>query len=168
MSRSVGEAVFTAVLMGFAGFALYEAFGIRGSAAGGSLAPAFFPKAICTLLLIFLGVSLFRTLLKVRHEAKPDEGGDTRGAVLGWLIVLAELVVYSLVLEPLGYVISTALLIVAVVATLMLLSAGERQRITPRSAGMLVGFSAVVSVAIFLLFSKGFGLVLPTLGAMGV
>ncbi|NWO11983.1 hypothetical protein HLV40_16525 [Chromohalobacter salexigens] len=169
MSKSIGEAIFCAVLIGLVGFALTESFQIRGSAAGGSLSPAFFPKAICILLLAFLVVSLIGTVRKTVAETSGLFSATMNGvATFAWMAILAELIAYALILEPLGYVVSTTLMIFSVVATLATLNGPQGGKITAKGSFQLGIFSLVVALTIHVLFSQGFGLVLPTLGVLGV
>lgn len=172
MNRPISEIVVHLVLMGLAGYFLVESFSIRGSAAGGSLPPAFFPKAICTLLLVLLSVSLLKLIYAtVKHKEGDVEVSFSRSAVIpvvSWLVVFSLLVLYAMVLETLGYVMSTALLVFCVVSTLVLLSRRDEHQVSVKGAAQLGAFSITVSVTIFLLFSKGFGIILPTLGIVGV
>lgn len=172
MSRPIGDIIVHVILMGLAGYFLVESLSIRGSAAGGSLPPAFFPKAICTLLLILLGLSLIkaiRGLIVNRGQGRgPSVSPGAVVPVFAWLAVFLQLVVYAVMLEPIGYVVSTSLLVFCVVSTLVLLSATDERRVSGRGVAQLGGFSITVSFAIFVLFSKGFGIILPTLGLMGV
>lgn len=172
MNRPISEIVVHLVLMGLAGYFLVESFSIRGSAAGGSLPPAFFPKAICTLILVLLSVSILKLIYAAVKHPEDDEGlSFSRSSVtpvVSWLVVFSLLVLYSVVLERLGYVMSTALLVFSVVSTLVILSPGDESRVSAKGIGQLGAFSITVSLSIFFLFSKGFGIILPTLGMMGV
>lgn len=172
MKRSITEAVVHLVLIGLAGYFLMESFSIRGSAAGGSLPPAFFPKAICTLLLVLLSASLLKLIYATaKHNEGCQEASFSRGSVIpvvSWLVVFLLLVLYAVVLEPLGYVVSTALLVFSVVGTLVMLSPGDESGISAKGIAKLGAFSMIVSLLIFFLFSQGFGIILPTLGVMGV
>lgn len=172
MNRPVSEIVVHLVLMGLAGYFLVESFSIRGSAAGGSLPPAFFPKAICILLLVLLSISLLKTIHgMVKKREGSAEISFSHSAVIpviSWLVVLSLLIIYAVVLERLGYIVSTTLLVFCVVGTLVIFSADPDNRVSAKGVAQLGAFAASVSVTIFLLFSKGFGIMLPTLGMMGV
>lgn len=172
MKRPISEVVVHLVLMGLAGYFLMESFSIRGSAAGGSLSPAFFPKAICALLLMLLGLSLFKVVHgMVAHRGEIAELSVSPAAVrpvISWVAVFLQLVIYAVALERLGYIVSTSLLVFCVVGTLVILGTDDASRISIKGVAQLGAFSAIVSVTIFYLFSKGFGIILPTLGVMGV
>jgi putative tricarboxylic transport membrane protein len=172
MNRPISEIVVHLVLMGLAGYFLVESFSIRGSAAGGSLSPAFFPKAICTLLLVLLSVSLLQLIYAMAtHKAEKDEVSFSRSAVIpvvSWFVVLSLLIIYAVALEWLGYVVSTTLLVFCVVGTLVILSPNDESRVSAKGIAQLGAFSITVSLSIFFLFSQGFGIILPTLGIMGV
>nr|WP_163502550.1 tripartite tricarboxylate transporter TctB family protein [Halomonas socia] len=172
MNRPISEIIVHIVLMGLVGYFLMESLSIRGSAAGGSLSPAFFPKTICILLLVFLTFSLS---IKIRMMVVDKSGERSLGAsrevlvsVISWVAVFLELVVYAMLLESFGYILSTTLLIFSIVSTLVLLSAQSERKISSSNIARLGAFSLSVSVSIFFIFSKGFGIRLPTLGIMGV
>ncbi|WP_172118071.1 tripartite tricarboxylate transporter TctB family protein [Halomonas hibernica] len=177
MQRPIAEATFHIVLIGLVGYFLMESYSIRGSAAGGSLSPAFFPKAICVFLIVMLLVSLLTTIITSAapriSEGPSDEDiaapqkGSLVVSVIAWTAVLGLLVLYAFLLEPLGYVITTALMIFSMVSVLVMLNKQER-KVTPKGVAGLAGFSIVTSLAIFMLFTKGFSIILPTLGIAGV
>lgn len=169
MQRPIPEATFHIVLIGLVGYFLMESFSIRGSAAGGNLSPAFFPKAICVLLIILLLLSLVRVVIEGISSKEPEQPREVSFgvSVIAWLVVLALLILYAFLLEPLGYVITTALLIFCMVSTLVLLNKQDQKASLKGVAG-LAGFSILTSLAIFILFSKGFSIILPTLGIAGV
>ncbi|PRY65266.1 tripartite tricarboxylate transporter TctB family protein [Vreelandella songnenensis] len=169
MQRPIPEATFHIVLIGLVGYFLMESYSIRGSAAGGSLSPAFFPKAICVFLIVLLLLSLVRVIIEGVSSKDADEVRESsfRVSVIAWVTVLALLILYAFLLEPLGYVVTTALLIFCMVSTLVLLNKQEQKASLKGVAG-LAGFSILTSLAIFILFSKGFSIILPTLGIAGV
>lgn len=177
MQRPIPEATFHIVLIGLVGYFLMESFSIRGSAAGGSLSPAFFPKAICILLIFFLLFSLFTTLVQSNDKKtrcnKGEEPSGTRlksntwAPCVAWLSVLFLLVLYAFLLEVLGYVIATAMLIFGMVSVLVILNK-QGNEVTLKGVTKLAGFAVCTSLAIFMLFTKGFSITLPTLGVAGV
>lgn len=169
MQRPIPEATFHIVLIGLVGYFLMESFSIRGSAAGGSLSPAFFPKAICVLLIVLLVLSLVKVVIEGISSKEVEQPREVSFGVsiVAWLSVLALLILYAFLLEPLGYVVTTALLIFCMVSTLVLLNKQDQKASLKGVAG-LAGFSILTSLAIFILFSKGFSIILPTLGIAGV
>ncbi|MCC5901381.1 MAG: tripartite tricarboxylate transporter TctB family protein [Halomonas sp.] len=169
MQRPIPEATFHIVLIGLVGYFLMESFSIRGSAAGGSLSPAFFPKVICVLLIVLLLLSLVRVVIEGISSKDPELPREASFGVsiFAWVVVLALLMLYAFLLEPLGYVLTTALLIFCMVSTLVLLNKQD-QKASLKGATGLAGFSLLTSLAIFILFSKGFSIILPTLGIAGV
>ena len=177
MQRPIPEAAFHVVLIGLVGYFLMESFSIRGSAAGGSLSPAFFPKAICVLLILFLVFSLITTLFQIDDKRlscnEGEEPSEKRlknnawAPCVAWFSVLLLLVFYAFLLEVIGYVIATALLIFGMVSVLVMLNK-QGNEVTLKGVASLVGFSVFTSLVIFMLFTKGFSITLPTLGIAGV
>lgn len=172
MVKTRSDALFHLVLLALAGWFLQEAWNLPANAAGGSLSPAFFPRAISSAIAILLLISMVRGLIAGTLLARDasDDAATTPGwvPVVGWCGVALLLVLYATLLEPLGYVISTALFLFLCVAMVSVLSRQTGERIAIGRVLMLALFSAVVSVAIFLIFSVGFEIVLPTIGVMGV
>ena len=172
MVKTRSDALFHLVLLALAGWFLQEAWNLPANAAGGSLSPAFFPRAISSAIAILLLISMVRGLMAgtlLASDASDDAATAPRWVpVVGWCGVALLLVLYATLLEPLGYVISTALFLFICVAMVSVLSRQSGERIAMGRVFMLALFSAVVSVAIFLIFSVGFEIVLPTIGVMGV
>ncbi|GHC32823.1 hypothetical protein GCM10010082_29200 [Kushneria pakistanensis] len=172
MVRTRSDALFHLVLLALAGWFLQEAWNLPANAAGGSLSPAFFPRAISSAIAILLLISMVRGLVAGTLLARDtsDEAATSPAwvPVLAWGAVALLLVLYAVLLEPLGYVVSTALFLFLCVAIISVLSRQRGDGIPMVRVLMLALFSAVVSVAIFLIFSVGFEIVLPTIGVMGV
>lgn len=172
MVKTRSDALFHLVLLALAGWFLQEAWNLPANAAGGSLSPAFFPRAISSAIAILLLISMVRGLMAgtlLASDASDDAATAPRWVpVVGWCGVALLLVLYATLLEPLGYVISTALFLFICVAMVSVLSRQSGEHIAMGRVLMLALFSAVVSVAIFLIFSVGFEIVLPTIGVMGV
>lgn len=170
MKRPIKEISVHVVLIGLVGFFLIESFSIRGSAAGGSLPPAFFPKVISIILIGLLAISLAKVVYQIvvfRGEAV-SVSQKTLAPVVSWVAVLFQLFIYAAVLESLGYVISTSLMIFCVIGTLVVFGRDGESKVSAKGAAKLAVFSITLSSLIFLLFSAGFGIRLPTFGVMGV
>ena len=172
MVKTRSDALFHLVLLALAGWFLQQAWHLPANAAGGSLSPAFFPRAISSAIAILLLISLIRGLIAgtlLARETRDDAARVSAwGPVVAWGGVVLLLVLYAALLEPMGYVISTALFLFLCVAMVSVLSHQRGESIRPVRVLMLALFSAVVSVSIFLIFSVGFEIVLPTIGMMGV
>lgn len=83
-----------------------------GSRRGGysPIGPGFFPLLVAGGLLVFAGMLLVRTI--VRPDAYLGEKAAAESEVTHWptvVLLLAALLVYALLLDPLGYVFATAL-----------------------------------------------------------
>lgn len=172
MVKTRSDALFHLVLLALAGWFLQQAWHLPANAAGGSLSPAFFPRAISLSIVILLLISMIRGLiagtLLARDVSDSDNATPAWVPVVAWCAIALLLVLYALFLEPLGYVVSTALFLFLCVAIVSVLSHQRGDAIRPVRVLMLALFSAAVSVAIFLIFSVGFEIVLPTIGVMGV
>ncbi|WP_438767113.1 tripartite tricarboxylate transporter TctB family protein [Kushneria sp. TE3] len=172
MVKTRSDALFHLVLLALAGWFLQQAWHLPANAAGGSLSPAFFPRAISSAIAILLLISMVRGLiagtLLARDTSDKPSSSPAWVPVVGWCAVALLLVLYAALLEPLGYVLSTAGFIFLCVALVSVLARQPGESIAIGRVLMLALFSAVVSVAIFLIFSVGFEIVLPTIGVMGV
>ncbi|WP_172118831.1 tripartite tricarboxylate transporter TctB family protein [Halomonas hibernica] len=170
MKQSMGQITFQVVLLGLGILFLSESFGIAGSAAGGTLAPAAFPKAICGLLLALVAMSIITTLarrVRTSGGASATLASNAR-AYVGTVGVALLLVLYTAVLEQLGYVIATSTLIFVVVSILALLDPARQRKPGAVDVLKLVAFSVAVAAAIFFIFTTWFGIVLPAVGWMGI
>lgn len=106
------------------------------------LGPAAFP----VMLAVVLGCFCLLLLVRPRGEADwpPREAWLRKGAAIGAMIV------YAVVLEPIGFLVASALLI----AALVMIMAGSRRQ------SVLIGIGT--SVALYVLFDPLLGLPLPT------
>ncbi|REC96458.1 tripartite tricarboxylate transporter TctB family protein [Kushneria indalinina] len=172
MVKTRSDALFHLVLLALAGWFLQQAWHLPANAAGGSLSPAFFPRAISSAIVLLLLISMVRGLiagtLLTRDATNEEATAPAWVPVVAWGAVALLLVFYAMLLEPLGYVISTALFLFLCVAIVSVLSRQRGESIAIGRVLMLALFAATVSVAIFLIFSVGFEIVLPTIGVMGV
>jgi len=169
MQRYIGEILWCLVLIALAVAALFPLNNIGGGYSGSILTPASFPELVTWGIIVLTLINLadiFKKNWQLKQSSNTD--ADTAPALpilpllTGFLLVV-ELVVYALLLEPAGYILSTTLFIVAVITTLSALSG----KLTPTGlfypAIKLVAFAVLFSFAVFYLFSMGFELVLPTL-----
>jgi putative tricarboxylic transport membrane protein len=108
------------------------------------------PRAFPMLTAILIGACGIVLLVKGGGETEPNAPGVNRG-ILG---IAATLLAYALLFQPLGFVISTALMSLTVA------------RIFGASWRQSVGTGIVLSVGSFLLFDHGLDVVLPT-GVLG-
>jgi len=166
MQRYVGEVIWCLVIIALAIAALYQIAEIGGGYSGSILTPASFPELITWAIIVLTLLNLASIFRKVLRSDSSTDSEPLSSSVLPFvtgLILLVELVIYALLLEPAGYILSTSLFIVAVIATLTFLSTQVSLSELAYPAIKLVVFAVLFSVAVFYLFSLGFELVLPTL-----
>jgi len=169
MQRYIGEILWCLVLITLAVAALFPLNNIGGGYSGSILTPASFPELITWGIIVLTLINLadiFKKSWQLKQASETDADSPETFPVLPLLtglLLVAELVVYALLLESAGYILSTTIFNVAVITTLSALSG----KLTPRGllypAIKLVVFAVLFSFAVFYLFSLGFELVLPTL-----
>lgn len=168
MARSLGDLLFHFILMAAASWFLMKAYALPASAAGGSLPPDFFPKAVLVSILFLLSISLLQGIVKSsRSKAKH---GRTAWAkpFAAWCCIVVLLAAYAAVIEQLGYIISTTLFLYACISCVGMLARPLNEVATMRNSLTLALFVVAVSTAIYLIFTLGFEILLPSLGVLGV
>ncbi|MEQ9210080.1 MAG: tripartite tricarboxylate transporter TctB family protein [Pseudomonadales bacterium] len=167
MQRYIGEIVWCLVLIALAFAALFPLNDIGGGYSGSILTPASFPELITWGIIVLTLINLadiFRKNWHLRRPSETDPGvAFSMLPVLTGFLLITELVLYALLLEPAGYILSTSIFIVVVIATLTFLSDQQSLSGLLYPAIKLVSFAVLFSFAVFYLFSLGFELVLPTL-----
>lgn len=167
MQRYIGEIVWSLVLIALAVAVLFPLNDIGGGYSGSILTPASFPELITWGIIVLTLINL-ADIFKKNWQLGQSSETDAEVAfpvlpmVTGFLLV-TELVIYALLLEPAGYILSTSVFIVAVITTLAFLSGHRSLSGLLYPAIKLVSFAVLFSFAVFYLFSLGFELVLPTL-----
>lgn len=150
-SRQPGEFVFTAVLLAGSAFLLWKAFGISGFQSWSSA--GMFPMLAAATMLITLLIVLVRM---VGSPPAPDAAGRglrvffTLVAPLPLLGGVVAVALYMLLLQPLGFLVSSFLFLVLA----MRLFGSTRW-------GLNLGVSVASLAAIHLVFSTVFSVVLP-------
>lgn len=167
MQRYIGEIIWCLVLIALAVAALFPLNDIGGGYSGSILTPASFPELITWGIIVLILINL-ADIFRKNWQLKQSPETDTEVAfpvlpVVTGLLLVTELVIYALLLEPAGYILSTSVFIVAVIATLAFLSGQRSSSGLLYPAIKLVSFAVLFSIAVFYLFSLGFELVLPTL-----
>ena len=167
MQRYIGEIIWSLLLISLAIAVLFPLNEIGGGYSGSILTPASFPELVTWGIIVLTLVNLadiFRKNWQLGQSPETNAGSafPVLPMVTGFLLV-AELVIYALLLEPAGYILSTSVFIVAVIATLAFLSGQRSSSGLLYPAIKLVSFAVLFSFAVFYLFSLGFELVLPTL-----
>ena len=101
------------VCVGLAIYALREAATFRHTIVGKDpTGPAFFPRIMAAALILLVAILLGQTFFRA---TVPEEGAEESGGkrFLSPIAGMAALFVYALVLEPLGFIVATALLALA-------------------------------------------------------
>ena len=146
-ARLPGETVFVALLLAFSVFLFWQATRISGFSALSS--PGSFPMAATAIMVIAGAVALVGTL---RLPAPDASLGGFRERVLPKVVglFLGLVLVYGVVLEPVGFVLASLAFLFAAILLL--------HRKGPVSA---FGYALVMIAAIYIVFRLIFSVVLP-------
>lgn len=152
-----------ALMLGLGLILFVTSFSIPAGASLG-LGPSFMPRLMSGVLVLFGvliclgGVKAFRA-----EEGKPavKQEGAEKGDKKAVALTLAFLLAYILLMKPAGFILATGGYIMAQI----LLFAHNRKPGKKEKVKYLV-ISAVSSVAIYIIFTKGFSLLLPA-GILG-
>jgi putative tricarboxylic transport membrane protein len=150
----LGPRIFAVALLAFGLFILFGTFQISGREGFSPSGPRFFPLVVAVGLLVFGTLFLISTTL--RQDRYLGEKAAAEGAATDWPTtgqVAAILVVYAFLLDPLGYIVATALLFPA--AAYVLGSRGRRKVLRNLAIGVVLG------VLVFFSFTELLGVRLP-------
>jgi len=137
------DRVFNLMLVAL-GVALYWHSGTMSTElSGGNIGPEVLPRLLAAALVITAGLNVFVVLRKQPAGQKREGPSEESGMYTKFLILVGLLLAYALLLEPLGYVISTFLFLLAAIQTM------ERGRLL-KSAVIAGAFS----VGVYLLYVK--------------
>jgi putative tricarboxylic transport membrane protein len=146
----LGEALLAAFILLLGAFIAVETAMLRTGPGYAAIGPKLFPWLVAAGLLL-VGVALL-------HEARAGTLAQPPGFELDLpptLVVTAGLVLQMVLMRPAGFVIATAVLFVVVAYAL-----GSRRLVLNAAVGL------VLCAGIYVAFTRGLGLVLPT-GALG-
>ena len=150
----LGPRIFAAAILAFGLFVLLGTFQISDREGFSPAGPRFFPLVVAVGLLVFGVLFLLSTTL--RRDRCLGEKAAAEGAATHWPMtgmVAAILFVYAFLLNPLGYVVATALLFPAVAYVLG--SRGRRKVLRNLAIGVALG------VLVFFSFTELLGVRLP-------
>ena len=150
----LGPRIFAAAILAFGFFVLFATFQISNRQGFSPSGPRFFPLVVVVGLLVFGALFLLSTTL--RRDRYLGEKAAAEGAVTHWStpgLVAVILVVYAFLLNPLGYILATALLFPAVAYVLD--SRGRRKVLRNLAIGIALG------VLVFFSFTELLGVRLP-------
>ena len=139
------ERAFSGLMGLFSLFLIYLAIGYVAPIAYDPIGPRPYPILIFSLLAILAFVIAFRPA----KFTKPIDLGYSKVVLRNLVLCISALFIYSLIFEPLGFIVSTALMCFAV----GLLFAGNPIK-------SLI-FSVVISIALYALFDMGLDVILP-------
>lgn len=168
MERDIGKPLFNLFLLIVSASAFVAATSIPNIEIPGDLSPAFFPKLLSGLVFLLAIPCLVNDVREWRMaesvSSKTPKNMRIRSTAQ-WLFVVVLLAGYVFVFERLGYIPSTFLFTLCCVVGLVVLSGvwttmSASQRVKTLLAALL--FSAVLSVAIFYVFTDLFKIPLPT------
>ncbi len=150
----LGPRIFAAAILAFGLFVLFGTFQISGRQGFSPEGPRFFPLIVAVGLLIFGALFLISTTL--RRDRYLGEKAAAEGAATHWPttgLVVAILIVYALLLDPLGYIVATALLFPTEAYVL-----GSRER---RSLLRNFAIGVVLGTVVYFSFTELLGVRLP-------
>lgn len=150
----LGPRIFAVALLAFGLFVLFGTFQISGREGLSLSGPKFFPLVVAVGLLVF--GTLFLISITLRQDRYLGEKAAAEGAATDWPTTgqaVAILVVYAFLLDPLGYIVATALLFPA--AAYVLGSRGRRKVLRNLAIGVVLG------VVVFFSFTELLGVRLP-------
>lgn len=117
---SMFDRIFNLILVAL-GVALYWHSGtMTTELTSGNIGPEVLPRVLAVALILTAGLNL-ATVLRTQPAQRKKAGSEdaaARGAYTQFLVLVALLVAYTLLLEPLGYVISTFLFLLAAIQTM--------------------------------------------------
>ena len=129
------DRVGAALLMAFGAFWLWQANSLAMVGRDGGPGPGLMPAALGALIVVLAAISFARP--EVRRIEVPHVGRIA--------LILASLVGYALLLEPLGYVVATALLL-----ALLLAAFAERRSWWQPVSALVVSFGTYYAFRILL------------------
>jgi hypothetical protein len=88
---------------------LYQSFFLERTLMSDFVGPSMFPQIVATTALILAGIYFFQLLTSRTPELSGEETGDGAGAQIANLLPVVPIVFYVLILEPLGFLFSTAI-----------------------------------------------------------
>lgn len=150
----LGPRIFAVAILAFGLFVLYGTFQISDKEGFSPDGPRFFPLIVAVGLLVLGALFLLSTTL--RRDRYLGEKAAAEGAATDWPTtgqVVAILAVYAFLLDPLGYIVATALLFPA--AAYVLGSRGRRKVLRNLAIGVVLG------VLVFFSFTELLGVRLP-------
>lgn len=164
MRRVKGDALFALALFLIFGFGLYRALVMNDPKGGpADVGAAFFPFWVCFLIMLLSAMVFVQSVLSggtvSTAEKAASEDVPMRRKLLLMGGILALLFGYILIMTTLGFVISSAVFLIAVNQLLVFTDKGRIS--PPRDLAISVVFFSAMSGILFYLFNTVFKLALP-------
>lgn len=105
----MGEIIFHILFMIFTGILYFEASGINVTRASDPIGAAGFPKGILVLMFLLLIVSLIRVIQKYKKNKIETTFKELN---IVWIGILVSVSMYTLVLDKLGFILSSLFLLI--------------------------------------------------------
>lgn len=106
----VGELILVICFAIFTSAYLYQTFFLERTLLSDFIGPARFPQLVSSVALLLCAIYLIQRI-RGRSEAGAKDGEDGRKVQLGGLLTLLPIVLYALLLEPIGFLFSTAVFV---------------------------------------------------------
>ncbi|MGI5987925.1 MAG: tripartite tricarboxylate transporter TctB family protein [Dysosmobacter sp.] len=161
MLKKYRDLIWGLVILAVCGVMFYETTQIRVFAAMDGLSSRFFPRIVIAVMVILGGFLTYRGVVHAKQyvsEGKEEKTGLSQGNKCV-IQTLAALLLYVVLLDPVGFILSTILYLFL---QMVILSS----KITKKNLVVFALISVVTSVAIYFLFTKAFYLMLPA-GILG-
>ncbi len=144
----MGEIIFHVVIMSIMGVFLNESFKINTSRMTDIIGPSGFPRVIIILAMILIAISLISTIRK--NKGKVFKGEKIKELNGAFLLMFASIIAFVLLVDYLGFFISTFALISAILYIL-----GQR------TVRKFLIISSTAAIAYTLVFGKLLNIPLP-------
>ncbi|WP_456267497.1 tripartite tricarboxylate transporter TctB family protein [Kushneria sp. AK178] len=164
MQRDIGKPLFDLLLLIASSAAFAVSTTLPNIEIVGDLSPAFFPMLISALVFLFAVPCLIRDWREWQAAGSESQGAGSRRGVVQWLLIVALALMYILVFERLGYIVSTAVFTFSCVIGLLLAGGAWGEMTNAQRLKSLAGagvFAVVLAVVIFYVFTELFEIPLP-------
>lgn len=154
-----GRIAFDIFLLAAAGFGLWRSTLLPQGGGISLIGPADFPAAICALAIVALFGVLIQDLRAVKTAAGATRLGSRQIAAVATIVALLAL--YILLLQPLGFVVSTIGFLFAAILTAAWFLKDETGFDLGRSVLIAAATAVTATLTTVVVFSYGFGLYFP-------
>jgi hypothetical protein len=163
MMKVKGDALFSLALFAIFSFGTYRSL-VMDDPAGGpnDVGAAFFPFWICVFIQVLTALVFVQSVTNVRSEGVPQSEGNgvlMRKRLVLLIGILALLFFYIMVMERVGFIISSTVFLI-LVHQLLIFSETSRPS-PPKGIAVSAAFFAVTAGSLFFVFNTVFHLALP-------